>query len=524
MIQAPVPSTHQLKSHLPIILLLAVLLLTGLLTFRDYGLSWDEPLFYDYGQASRYAYSISARLDGTFDIEKSFGASASDHVTRGPAYLLIGGLAEGLLEKTGLDLASAWHLTNFLTYLVGLTFFYLLARFFLDPWPAAAATAFFATQPVFWNHAFINPKDSPFAIFFLISVYLGFKMVDQWNEVSKARYYLALQAILPGMILGVTAAIRFLAPYAVLLIFLYFLSKPNWKSIWWGFLPYGVIAIVTMIALWPFLWSNPIGQFTYTLRAMSETSANLKTLFMGVEYSGYDLPRRYFPFLLTTTLTEPTWPLFLLGLAMAFYKSFQKKFDRLKLSAIFLWFGMVITLLVAVNPANSDGYRHYLFILPPVFLFAGMGINEIFKRVKMPWIQIGLVAILLFPAIFADIRLHPYQYAYYNSFVGGTKTAFRNYETEYWLTCYKEAMKDFNAKAPQNARIYIKREPNIAAYYARADLSVLDYRTDFKFAQPGDYLLVSSRSNEDTKTLRGAPIFLEVGREGAVFCAIKLID
>jgi hypothetical protein len=53
---------------------------------------------------------------------------------------------------------------------------------------------------------------------------------------------------------------------------------------------------------------------------------------------------------------------------------------------------------------------------------------------------------------------------------------------------------------------------------------VLDYRTDFKFAQPGDYLLVSSRSNEDTKTLRGAPIFLEVGREGAVFCAIKLID
>ena len=172
MTQAP-PGARQSSSHLPILILLAVLLAVGLLTFRDYGLSWDEPLFYDYGKASQYAYSISARLDGTFELEKSFGASASDHVTRGPAYLLIGGMFEGLLENAGLDLASAWHFTNFLTYLVGLTFFYLLARFWLDSWPAAIATTFFGTQPVLWNHAFINSKDSPFAVFFLISVYQG---------------------------------------------------------------------------------------------------------------------------------------------------------------------------------------------------------------------------------------------------------------------------------------------------------------------------------------------------------------
>jgi hypothetical protein len=52
----------------------------------------------------------------------------------------------------------------------------------------------------------------------------------------------------------------------------------------------------------------------------------------------------------------------------------------------------------------------------------------------------------------------------------------------------------------------------------------LDYRADFKFAQPGDYLLVNSRTNEDVKTLRGAPIILEVGREGAFFCVVKLIE
>src|SRR5688500_10366148 len=90
----------------PLYILLTILLIIGLLTFKDYGLSWDEPLYYDYGRASQYAYSIPARLDDSFDLEKSYGASAGDHVTRGPSYLLIGGLFEGLLETLGLDMAS----------------------------------------------------------------------------------------------------------------------------------------------------------------------------------------------------------------------------------------------------------------------------------------------------------------------------------------------------------------------------------------------------------------------------------
>jgi hypothetical protein len=520
MSHVPPSIARRLGPHLPIVILLVVLFSIGLLTFRDYGLSWDEPLFYDYGKASQYAYSISARLDGTFDLEKSFGASASDHVTRGPAYLLIGGVVAGLLENAGLDLASAWHLTNFLTYLVGLTFFYLLARFWLDPWPATIATAFIGTQPVLWNHAFINSKDSPFAVFFLISVYLGFKMVEKWRGNAKG---IVSSSILPGIVLGITCAIRFIGPYAALLVFIYFLSKSNRRSTWWGFIPYGIIAFATMVALWPFLWPDPIGQLLFTLTAMSETSANLKILFMGNEYHAYDLPRRYFPVLLTFTLTEPTWPLFLLGFITAMYRSFRQKVDRTKLTTIFLWFGIVITALVGLNPPNSDGYRHYLFMLPPVFIFAGFGIHEIVKRVKFRWTQIALAGLILFPAVFNNVTLHPYQYAYYNTFVSGTKNAFRNYETDYWLTCYKEAVENFNRQAPRNAVLFIKREPYIAAYYTRPDITVYDYRTDFKLARPGNYLLINTRTNEDTKTLKDAPVVLAVGRQGALFCVIKQI-
>lgn len=503
--------------ELPLYILLTACVIIGLFTFKDYGLSWDEPLYYDYGNASEYAYSIPARLDGTFDLEKSFGASASDHVTRGPAYLLIGGIFEGLLETFGFDMASAWHLTNFLTYLVGLTFFYALTRLWLDPWPAALSTAFFATQPVFWNHAFINPKDMPFAVFFLISMVLGFRMIDSWDEKPKWQ-----GTLLPGIFLGITTSIRFIAPYLVLLLFFYFITKKNWKTIW-AFVPYGVVAILTMIALWPFLWPNPLERFLFTLHAMSETSANLKILFMGMALPAYDLPRRYFPTLLLTTLTEPTWILFIIGVVGVLYKSFQQKSFDAKLITILAWFGIVITLLVVVNPPNSDGYRHYLFMLPPVFLFAGLGMYEIIKRINIQWMKYIFAGLILLPAIYNNITLHPYEYAYYNSTIGGTDSAFREYETDYWLTCYKEAVEDFNAVAPQNATLLVKREPYIAAYYTRADIKVLDFRTDLKQAQPGDYLLVNSRANEDLQTVKDVPIFLEVKRNGATFCVIKQI-
>src|SRR6185503_1444605 len=44
--------------------------------------------------------------------------------------------------------------------------------------PAFGATALYITQPIFWGHAFINPKDIPLLSLFTLSVYLGMRMHD----------------------------------------------------------------------------------------------------------------------------------------------------------------------------------------------------------------------------------------------------------------------------------------------------------------------------------------------------------
>jgi hypothetical protein len=170
-----------------------------------------------------------------------------------------------------------------------------------------------------------------------------------------------------------------------------------------------------------------------------------------------------------------------------------------------------------------DGMRHFLFILPPIFIISGFAFDFLFKLINIRWIKIFLIMIPLIPGVYGISQLHPYEYTYYNSFIGGTTGAFRHYETDYWLTCYKEAVNQFNLKKEQPVKLYVHREAEVAQPYAAKNVTVLDERGAENQIQPGDYILINTRTNEDRKTFRDAPTVLDVGRAGATFCVIKEI-
>jgi hypothetical protein len=119
--------------------------------------------------------------------------------------------------------------------------------------------------------------------------------------------------------------------------------------------------------------------------------------------------------------------------------------------------------------------------------------------------------------------LHPYEYAYYNSFVGGTNGVFREYETDYWLTCYKEAVEQLNKTTTAPVKLFVKREAYVAATYANENINVRDLRGATDQVQSGDYILVNTRTNEDRSTFKGAPIVIEIKRGDATFCIIRQI-
>jgi 4-amino-4-deoxy-L-arabinose transferase-like glycosyltransferase len=510
------------KTCTPIFILLIVSLVIGLFTFRDYGLSWDEPLFYKYADALGYAYTPANWFSGHFDLNNSYGPSATDHADRGPAYLLIAREPVYLLQAIGLDNASAWHLINFITFLLGVYFLYKLSLRWLQPWSAFAATALFTTQPLFWEHAFINPKDMPFLVFFTGAIYLGFVMVDNFKDET---HKLLWDVLLAGLFLGIATNVRVLGPLAGLVVLAYFFltQKPTRQKLIWLFV-WGILAIVIMIVAWPYLWQDSMARLIETFHSMSTNPITIPVLFAGETYHASELPRRFFPVMTLITLTEPVWPLFAIGLGLAIWRVFKKQIEWKSLALVFLWFaGMYISVIVTPPPIYDGGYRRMIFIFPPVFVFVGFVFDEIFKRLPQIWWRMILIAALLAPGIIGYIQLHPYEYTYYNSFVGGTQGAFRKYETDYWLTCYKEAVEQFDQASTSPVTLFVQREAYIAATYANQNVNIQDVRADFKGIQSGDYVLINTRANEDIRNFHGDPVVLTVGRAGATFCAIKRI-
>lgn len=519
----------------PILILLAVNIIAGLFIFRDYGYSWDEPLFYDYGNALGYAYSPREWFSGSFDVDNSYGISGDDHKTRGPAYLFLSRQPVYLLEALGLDQASAWHLVNFLFFQLGVYFLYRLSRRWMSSDAALAASALFAWQPLLWGHAFINPKDPPFLTFFLASVCLGFEMVDKIATEQKPKISVA---ILPAIVLGITTSIRVLGPLAGLLVFVYFavviLQNKTLRvavSPWLRFFAYGSITVVAMFLTWPYLWENPVTRFIDVFRLMSDNPTTLSVLFGGEIYRAGELPRRYLPFMLVTTLSEPVWFLFILGVFTGYRKlttddSSQKISKLVTVTLTLLWFIVLVAYALIRRPAMYDGFRHFQFIIPPIFIFAGFAFDFLIEKLRQlspyshSWLHAGLVFVVLAPGLVGIARLHPYEYTYYNSFIGGTSGAFRSYETDFWLTCYKEAVEELNA-INDPVTLFVNREAYIADYYANENINVRERRDALDEVQTGDYILVNTRTNEDRRILRDVESSIQIQRGNAIFCIIK---
>ena len=518
----------------PIFILIIVNILIGLFIYRDFGLTWDEPLFYSYGDALGYAYSPTEWFSGNFDLYNSYGASADDHKTRGPAYLLLARNFVYGLEALGSDSASAWHLVNFLFFQLGIYFLYRISKRWMRSSAALFAATFFSFQPMLWGHAFINPKDPPFLTFFLASFCLGFEMVDAiaQNSNDKTR-----KILLASFTLGIATSIRILAPLGGLLVFIYFLvTTKGSKSIhaWRSFIYYGTITIIVMVATWPFLWESLFTNFVDVFILMSDNPTNLGVLFGGIKYSASELPRRYLPVLMSITLTEPTWILFGLGFIAGYWRLLKNRTsDFIKqitsLSLVFSYFLIVLAYVLLRKPAMYDGIRHFFFILPPIFIFIGFAFEFFIEKTSsllrsQVWLHAGLVSLLILPGINGMIRLHPYEYAYYNSFVGGTDGAFRKYETDYWLTCYKEAIEKIQDNVNQPTKVFVYRQASIATNYANELINIQDIRGKHDAMMVGDYILVNTRTNEDRSVLNQEDIAMEIKRGKATFCVIRQVQ
>ena len=329
-----------------------------------------------------------------------------------------------------------------------------------------------------------------------------------------------LPIVIPGILLGVTTSVRILGPFAGLLVVAYGLRTKGLKAI-----PslgiYAVIAIMAMYLTWPYLWENPVEHFLESAQLMSAYPWGREVLFNGQRYVSSQLPYSYLPVLFAVQLTEPVWILFLIGLVITIIEGVKRQEaensgKRVLLELVLLWFIIPVIGFIFRPPTLYDNFRQLLFILPPVFLMAGVA----FTGIRNPIWQLVLIALVVVPGLLASIRLHPFEYIYYNSFVGGVSGAQNRFELDYWATSYRQAANYVNRIAPANTYVWVEGPAHVFAASAREDLKVLDAFDPLLNGQ-NYYAVAHTRDNLDQIIAPNAKVIYTVTCDRVPLSVIK---
>ena len=505
-----------------IFFLLAATSIAAIVTLSDYGQGWDEDRLYSYADQSLNAYRA------LYDPNVSVDFGDDDLKFYGPAYLvgaslLVNGVQHLLPNVSEIDL---WHIGNFICFQIGVFCFYWLLRRFTGVFPSITTTALFATQPLFWGHSFINPKDIPFTVFYIASVYAGLKMLDDFEaknfdikQLATSRYlYIAT------LLLGLTISIRILGFTAGMIVLFYLAFIRIDKVLRLSYLYFSLPLIVTFIT-WPYLWQAPITNFLTSVNTMLNFHWPWTVLFKGVYYRPGQLPRSYVPQLFSMQLSETALILFAVGIIAMLFPANFKRHKKL-LTLFFVWFVVPLIYILTKGMRLYDNTRQLLFMLPGGFLTISMSLELISEHIKSWQARMLLFLLILSPGIIGIINYHPYEYTYYNYFTIANKSIFRNYETDYWGTSLKQISSYINNHVPENSYVVVRGPYKIVQNYARDDIVVVDYEemADTIFPTCSFYIVLLTRWDFDLSVYPDVePVYL-VEHNGSVLSVIKHIS
>ena len=247
------------------------------------------------------------------------------------------------------------------------------------------------------------------------------------KEFSRIGYRMPFLMIGAAVFLSLATAVRIAGPFAGILVLIYFLMRFRGKFLWL-LVPYFGFAYVTTFFLWPALWVQPIGHLIETYNTMSQFPSH-RVLYLGSTLDSASLPPHFIPVLLVLQFSEPIFPLFAIGLVAYAWSSRTKFFTSNPTALVVaIWIGVPLLAIIVLSLPNYGNFRHYLFIVPPIFLFAAFGLQRLFDRLHSRQAKLAIAAVFIIPGVISLTKLHPYEYAYYNSLIRGVRGADGNFE------------------------------------------------------------------------------------------------
>src|SRR5271157_236002 len=319
--------------------------------------------------------------------------------------------------------------------------------------------------------------------------------------------------------LAFASATRTVGPFAALLVIWVWVINLKKKSI-----PlivfYGLASFLVFFLSWPYLWQDTLPHLIAGILNITDFPDPHTVLFGGRFYDSRALPASYLPTLLAISLTEPAVLFIVLGVIVSVYRFTKKEISRTEILIPLVWFFLPFFYVVITTPNIYDNYRQLLFIMPGAFLFSALSINFIFQKIKRAWMNGLLMLAILFPGFLANVQLHPYEYTYYNSMVGGVKGAAYKYEIDVWLTCYKKLTQQINASEKGQINVYADSNPGLVNLYANKNITVINPEI---VPYPAGSLITLPMRFDHELYYPQYPIAYSVDRDGIDLCVAKRV-
>ncbi|NWG26055.1 MAG: glycosyltransferase family 39 protein [Pseudorhodoplanes sp.] len=423
--------------------LFAVAIVAGL-TFRDYGLGWDDYTHSQYGELLLDFYRSG--------FQDRRALSFVNLYMYGGGFDMAAALADRL---TPFELFSTRRLVGAAIGILGLTLTWQLARRLGGPLAGLLALLLLTTCPQFYGHMFINAKDAPFAVAMLFLLYALVRAIEQYPRPSIGTVLtlgIAAGLAIGSRIMGGMAALFMVLPLAMLVAddmrrHGTAQAAANFAGNALRLAPGLVPAIAVMGLLWPWSVQEPLNVFRAVGYFSHFFEKPWKEMFEGALIDVPNMPRSYVPVLVSLKLPELFLALIPVGLASVGVSAFRPDIAvRRRASLVLIAMAATLPILIAViaRPAMYNGIRHFLFVLPPLAIVAGLAGAWIAGR-ALDWspraafvVAIVFLAGLALPASHM-VRLHPYQYTYFNAIAGGVRNADNQYMLDYWGLAFKQA-------------------------------------------------------------------------------------
>jgi hypothetical protein len=423
--------------------LAAVGLIAGL-TFRDYGLGWDDYTHAEYADLLLRMYGSGFRDTGALSFAN--------------LYMYGGGfdMAAALLHKLiPLELFETRRLLGAAVGVIGLAVTWRLGRRVGGPVAGLAALLLLVLCPTFYGHMFMNPKDAPFAVAMIILIMGLVRLAEEYPSPTPRT--ILIIGIGAGLSIGSRVLGGLALIYALLGFLPLFLAEVRTQGtrdalrrlvhVCYVLLPGLVLGYLIMGLIWP--WSiiepgNPFHAVTYFSHFFEKP---WKEMFDGALVSVPDMPWSYLPTLFALQLPEVLLALFIAGVAGTLL-ALPRHDVPARRKTILLMLTLASTLPIAIaivkRPALYNGIRHFIFVIPPMAVLAGVafakGMNWL-KDHRVSW-QPAMLAAFLFGLtlpLAEMIRLHPYQYTHFNHIAGTVRAADDRFMLDYWGLAFKQA-------------------------------------------------------------------------------------